>query len=243
MSSAASSTKQSPIHGTAVLRDIHGSVTPAPAQAVEALRTINDDDLLALATHALDALHHRGLTHHLPVAPAMLFSPPAQFPSRPFMPAPRQPDMWENAKIEKIICAGLSPPYDGSSNTLIPTLNRIHIQRKNEVWYPALFLSQDNVNVDIVLQFSKLTTEAVTAQAKKLWDAPDASIQSHTRGSDTYNARLLGLFLMNSLTPDFAAMLHNRIDPMYCSDGPLLMHTMCQHIHHNHLAFVKTIKN
>jgi len=132
MSSAASSTDQSPIIDTVVLREIHGSVTPAPAQAVDALSTINDDDLLALATRALGALRHRGLTRHLPIAPATLFSLPIQYPSRPFTPAPCQPDMWENAKIEKIICAGLSPPYDGSSDTLIPTLNRIHIQQKAE---------------------------------------------------------------------------------------------------------------
>jgi hypothetical protein len=31
--------------------------------------------------------------------------------------------MWENAKVEKIICSGLQPPYDRSSDKLIPTLN------------------------------------------------------------------------------------------------------------------------
>jgi hypothetical protein len=125
--------------------------------------------------------------------------------------------MWENAKIEKITCSSLSPLYDGSSDNLIPTLNHINVQQKNEVWYPATLIMQHNADTIIILQFSKLTTEIVTAQAKKLWDAPTASIQSHTHGSDMYNARLLGLFLMNSSTPDFAALLHGRIDPMYCS--------------------------
>jgi hypothetical protein len=143
--------------------------------------------------------------------------------------------MWENAKVEKIICSGLQPPYDGSSDKLIPTLNLIHIRHKNEVWYPATFVVQDGIDVDLVLQFSKLTTATVFAQAKRIWDAPDASIRSHTRGSDAYNA--------NSLTHDFAAIFHSRIDLLYCSNGPLLLHTMCQHIHCNHLAFVETIKN
>jgi hypothetical protein len=99
------------------------------------------------------------------------------------------------------------------------------------------------MDIDLVLQFLKITTATVLAQAKRIWNAPDASILSHTRGSNTYNARLLGVSLMNSLTPDFAAILHSRIDPLYCSNGPLLLHTMCQHIHHNHLTFIKTIKN
>jgi hypothetical protein len=47
---------------------------------------------------------------------------------------------------------------------------------------------------------------------------------------------------MNSLTNDFAALLHSRIDPAYSSDGPLLLHTMCTHIHRNHIAFVESVK-
>ncbi len=67
----------------------------------------------------------------------------------------RQHDMWENAKVEKIICSGLQPPYDGSLDKLIiPMLNLIHIHRKNEVWYPATFIAQDGADIDLILQFS-----------------------------------------------------------------------------------------
>jgi hypothetical protein len=52
-----------------------------------------------------------------------------------------------------------------------------------------------------------------------------------------------GLFLMNSITNDFGSLLHSRIDSEYCSDGPLLLITMCQHTHRNHLAFLESIKN
>jgi len=52
-----------------------------------------------------------------------------------------------------------------------------------------------------------------------------------------------GVFLLNSLMADFAALLHSRIDTKYCSDGALLLHTMCQHIHRNHLAFTESIKS
>jgi hypothetical protein len=68
-------------------------------------------------------------------------------------------------------------------------------------------------------------------RAKLLWNAPDATVQSHTRGTDTYNSRLLGVFLMNSFTSDFAALIHSHIDTAYCMDGPLIPFIMCQNIH------------
>ncbi len=79
-------------------------------------------------------------------------------------------------------------------------------------------------------------------RAKQLWDAPDSSTQRHVRGSPTSNARLFGTFLLNSLTPEFASIVFSRIDAKYCSDGPLILFTLCQHIHRNHLAFVESIK-
>jgi hypothetical protein len=63
-------------------------------------------------------------------------------------------------------------------------------------------------------------------------------MQSHTRGTLTYNAHLLGIFLTNPLTMDFAALIHTRIDDKYCANRPTLLHTMCHHIHRKHLAFV-----
>lgn len=54
---------------------------------------------------------------------------------------------------------------------------------------------------------------------------------------------LLALFFMNSLTTDFAVMLHSCIDPKDSPDGPLLLFVMCARIHRNHLTFMETIKN
>ncbi len=85
--------------------------------------------------------------------------------------------------------------------------------------------------------------ETVQNQAKLLWDDPDVDVNRHKRGTVIYTARLFGVFLLNSLTPEFAALLHSRIDPEYSADGPLLFITMCNHIHRNHLAFVESIKN
>jgi hypothetical protein len=85
--------------------------------------------------------------------------------------------------------------------------------------------------------------DLVKSQAKHLWDSPDSETQRHTRGTSTYNTRLFGVFLLNSLTPDFVALLFGRIDQTYQMDGPLLFLTMCTHIHRNHIAFVESIKN
>jgi len=193
-----------------------------------------DQELTTLVNAAVAALQKRGISLTVPASQPQ--SEPSQLPVR-------QADMWDNAKIEQIICSGLKPPYDGSPDGLIPTMNLINIRRKNEVWYPATFIVQDQQKLDLVMHFSQVKEVTVLAQAKRLWSALDATTQSHTRGTDTYNNRLLGVFLMNSLTTEFAALLHSRIDPDYCSDGPLLLHIMCQHIHRNHLAFVESIKN
>jgi hypothetical protein len=62
------------------------------------------------------------------------------------------------------------------------------------------------------------------------------------RGTAAYHARLFGVFLTNSMSNVFLTILYSRIDPKYSMDGPLLLHTMCHHIHRNHTAFVESIK-
>jgi hypothetical protein len=188
---------------------------------------LDDNELCVLATMALNTIRQRGIPHVFPVTPS----------------PPKQPDIFENAKVEQIICSGLKPPYDGAPEKLLPTLNLIHIRRKNEVWCQATYIEQDNELIDMVTHFSKIKESTVLERASLLWDAPDALIQCHTRGTPTYYARLLSTFLMNSITNDFALLLHSRIDQAYSSDGPLLLHTLCSHIHRNHLAFVESIKN
>jgi hypothetical protein len=211
-------------------------VTPAPnfRQASSTLtsdshrtfQNLDDNELSVLAALAINTLKERGLQHLLPISQHQ----------------PKPPDMFDNAKIEQIICSGIHPRYDGAPSSLLPTLNLIHIRRKNEVWYPATIIMQDNETIDMVQHFSKIKESTILSQAKTLWDAPDSHQQSHTRGTPTYYARLFGVFLMNSLTNDFALLLHSRIDQKYSADGPTLLYTMCSHIHRNHLAFVESIK-
>lgn len=154
-----------------------------------------------------------------------------------------KPDIYGNAQFEQIACAGLQQKYDGSSNQLIPTLNLVHIQWQNEVWSSATFILQDGKKIDMIQQFSQVLLQTVPDQAKLLWDEPDVDLNHHKGGTAAYTARLFGVFLLNSLTPEFAALLHSRIDPKYSADGPLLFIMMCGHIHKNHLAFVESVKN
>jgi hypothetical protein len=218
------------------------------------IRDLGDEDLCALATDTLSAMRTRGLPP--PEVPILHFgslasssppnhrrtySGPVGFSSS--VGAKLMPDIYANAHFEQIACAGLATKFDGSSEQLIPTLDLIHIRRINEVWNSATYIKRNGVMIDLIHNFSKVTLADVQHQAKMLWATSDVEILRHTRGTATYNARLFGIFLLNSLTPDIAALLFSRIDQTYCMDGPLLFITMCQHIHRNHLAFVESIKN
>lgn len=48
----------------------------------------------------------------------------------------KTPDYYNIAKYEDIICKGIKPPHDGSSEHLIPFLNCIDIRQQDESWYP-----------------------------------------------------------------------------------------------------------
>jgi hypothetical protein len=105
-----------------------------------------DQDLSRLVQAAATALRVRGV----PPVPASL-PPPLQV-----LHQPCGPNMWDYAKIEQIICTGLKPQYDGTPDKLLPTLNLTHIRCRNEVWSPATYITQDDQQVDMLLQFSKV---------------------------------------------------------------------------------------
>jgi len=152
-------------------------------------------------------------------------------------------DIYDNARFEQIACAGLSQKYDESPDNLIPTLNLIHIRRLNEVWGAATYFQHNGVQVDLFQHFSKVSLQDVKQKVAVAWNAPDAVITRHTRGTALHNSRLFGLFLMNSLIPEFTALLYSRLDSKYSLDGQLIFITLCNHIHQNHLAFVEAVKN
>jgi hypothetical protein len=90
---------------------------------------------------------------------------------------------------------------------------------------------------------SQVSLHDVKGSVAFAWNAPDANIQHHSRGTALYNSRLFSLFLMNSLMPEFTALLYSCLDSQYSLDGQLIFVMLCNHIHRNHLAFVEVVKN
>jgi hypothetical protein len=142
------------------IRTSNAPVTPNSTRQqpnVAAFQTYANQDLRRIIEAAAVALHYRGLI------PATLPPPPTTI-----APPSHTPDMWDNAKVEQIICAGLKPVYDGSPDKLIQTMNLIHIRCRNEVWCPATYIMKDNVKIDMVLHFSKVDRETILNQAKQI---------------------------------------------------------------------------
>jgi hypothetical protein len=199
----------------------------------DAFADISDGDLRLLPRHVLDALRSRGLSSP-PVPPnpgTPLVAVSAVAPATVTPPVPTKPNIYDNTHFERIACAGLSQRYDGSPDHLIPTLNLIHLCWQNEVWYTATFLTIEGKVIDLVKDFSRVTLESAKQQAIQLWSMPNANVLRHTKGTQLYNSRLFALFLFNSLTLEFAALLHSHLDAEYSMDGPLLFIAMCNHIH------------
>ncbi len=106
------------------------------------------------------------------------------------LPYHQHPDVYDNAKIEQILCASIKPVYDGSPYESIPTLNATHIRHQNEVWNSVTFIIQDAAESDLIRHSSKATYDVILTQAKNLWDNPNSITQCHIRGTQTYNAQL-----------------------------------------------------
>ncbi len=83
---------------------------------------LNNNELFVLVSLANKALQERGVD------------------TTNFSILSKPPDMFNNTKFEQIACTSLKPQYDSMADTLIPTLNPIHIRQQNEVWYLVIFL-------------------------------------------------------------------------------------------------------
>jgi hypothetical protein len=98
----------------------------------------------------------------------------------------------------------------------------------------------DGTPVNTVQQFSKIST---SRQGQKILDDLNLAIDCHTCGTVAYYGRLFGVFLTKSLKNDFSTLLWSSVDPSSGTDGSILLHMICSHIHRNHTAFVNSIKN
>lgn len=65
----------------------------------------------------------------------------------------------------------------------------------------------------------------------------------HSINHPTYNAHVLARLLLWSITDDFSITIINRISPVYCTNGPLILWTICNNINPNNIACIETIKS
>lgn len=171
-------------------------------------------------------------------APASPTPSPQQFSTSSHKP----PEYYNNAKYEDIISKPIKPLYDGSSEQLVPFLNRLEIWRQDEGLYPITFLDIHNTKYDLIRHFAKIDELVMLQEAKLRWTSPTISSDKHTIDHPTFNARVLACLLLGSITDDFCITIINRIPQEYRNDGPLLLWTICNNIHRNNIAFVESIK-
>jgi hypothetical protein len=82
------------------------------------------------------------------------------------------PDYHSMAKYEEIITKPLRPTYDGSSDGLIPFLNRLDIRRQDESWFPVTFLIINAKTYDLLRHFTEIGKSVILAEAKLRWSSP-----------------------------------------------------------------------
>jgi hypothetical protein len=161
---------------------------------------------------------------------------------RPSSNNAKAPEYYISAKYEDIICKPLRPTYDGSAEQLIPFLNRLDIRRQDEGWYPITFLHTNDGLLDIIRDFSKISEHTMTTAAHQRWTSINVATEKHTVDHPTYNSRVLARLLLGSVTDDFAITVINHLERSLRNDGPLILWTICNNIHRNHIAFTETIK-
>lgn len=118
-------------------------------------------------------------------------------------------------------------------------MNVIHIRHQNEVLHVATLLLEDNQSIIWFIISLKFVQKWSSRKQKIYGLIKKTLVLLRSRGTETYNSRILALFLMNSMTADFAAMIHSCINPKYSLDGSFLLFTMCAH---KHMAFIGSIK-
>jgi hypothetical protein len=154
----------------------------------------------------------------------------------------KPPEYYNNAKYEDIISKPIKPPSDGSSEQLIPFLNRLDIRRQDEGWYPITFLTIHGIKYDLIRHFAKIEESIMLQEAKLRWSSPHVSVDKHNIDHPTFNARVLARLLLGSVTDEFCITIISRISQEYRNDGPLILWIICNNMHCNNIAFVESIK-
>jgi len=53
----------------------------------------------------------------------------------------------------------------------------------NEVWGTAIYLNRNGIQVELIQHFSKISLQDIKHRDATAWNAPDAVIARHTRGT------------------------------------------------------------
>jgi hypothetical protein len=120
------------------------------------------------------------------------------------------PAYYNNAKFEEISYHAIKPPYNGSEDQLIPFLTKFDIRHQDEGWSPATYTIEEK-RINLTCNFALVTEITITNIAEKCWNSPDVNQAKHTFSHETYNAHLLAVVLMNSITDEFKTTIINSV--------------------------------
>jgi hypothetical protein len=152
------------------------------------------------------------------------------------------PAYFNNAKYEDICCKPIKPLYDGSESNLMPFLLRLDIQRQDEGWAPATYVTLDDGDskkFDLTSEFAFVTETDVIAAIQDRWKSATVHTDKHTIGHITCHARLLAECLLASIGDDFTLTLMNRIPQEYRNDGTYMLWAITNNIYRNNITFVE----
>lgn len=229
-----------------LLRQINDTTNTPGTPGVSSTVSISTDQLTVLLQclqqqqEAFATMTHNNLTHASGVNPSSNLSNSSGI-SLPTTTI-KNPEYYNNAKYEDIISKPIKPNYDGSSEQLIPFLNRLDIRRQGEGWYPITFLTIHQNTYDLLRDFTQIDETVMLAEASLRWSSPTLRTDKHTIDHPTFNARVFARLLLASVTDEFCTTIINRVPQQYRNDGPLLLWIICHNTHRNNIAFVETIK-
>jgi hypothetical protein len=153
------------------------------------------------------------------------------------------PAYYSNARYEEISTKGIKPLYDGSKDKLIPFLTKLDLRRQHEGWSPATYVTVAHKKYDLTTHFALLTETDMKTATLGRWTSSNIDQDKHTVGHATYNSRLLGMVIMNSITDDFMTTLVHKVPMELRNDGTFLLWAVSHNIHHNNIAFHEHIRN
>jgi hypothetical protein len=108
----------------------------------------------------------------------------------------KMPKYYNNAKYKDIICKPIKPSYNGSSEQLLPFLNRLNIRHQYKGWHPITFLTIWGHKYDLTCYFAQIDESVMRQEAKYRKSSPTVSTNKHTVDHPTYNARVLARLLL-----------------------------------------------